>query len=104
MNRIAMERTTKAIYYMEPVYLMSNLRKKEKKLQLEIDTFFEDLIENEVIPARKANTNNNNDDDKKQKKLIDFLLDENNGFSNEDVRDHFKATVYGVSSAFFILK
>jgi hypothetical protein len=97
MNRFAMERTTKAHYYFEPLYRMSKLSVEEKKLQNQIDKYFEDLIENEVIPARNANINNNNNDLQKQKKLIDFLLDEKNGFSNEDIRDHFKATVYGVS-------
>lgn len=93
-----MERTTKAHYHIEPIYRLSSLYQQERKLQQQIDKYFEDLIENEVLPARRFNINNNNNNncDKTQKKLIDFLLDDKNKFSNEDIRDHFKATVYGV--------
>jgi hypothetical protein len=59
MNRFAIMRSTKANYYFEPLYKMSKLSRQEKKLQNEIDKYFEDLIENEVLPARKLNELNN---------------------------------------------
>jgi cytochrome P450 len=91
-----MERTTKAHFHIEPIYRLSKLCQQERKLQREIDKYFEDIIKNEVLPARRLNDDNNNNDTK-QMKLIDFLLDDKNEFSDEDIRDHFKATVYGVS-------
>lgn len=102
MNRFAMERTSKAHYYIDPIYRLSKLYQQESKLQSEIDKYFVDILKDEVIPA-KTIINDNNNDENKQKKLIDFLLDVKNGFSDVDIRDHFKATVYGVNLKIFLI-
>lgn len=93
-----MVRTTTLYYHPEIFYRMTNLYRKEVKIQNRMNKNFEFML-SQKLNEEKSEENGN----KENKKFIDFLLDAKNNFSREEQRDHIKATIFAVKFLNFLI-
>jgi hypothetical protein len=87
-----MERTTKLYFHSETIYRLTSLHRDERKVQNRMNETFEALLSDKI-----ENENRHRNATKADKKFIDLLFDVNNRFTDEEKRDHVKATTFAVS-------
>jgi hypothetical protein len=92
MSDFSVERTSTPHYYFDLLYILSSNYWREKKLLKEFDEFFAEV----VAKLKVQSTEKFSKDPDSHKKFVDFLFDESNEFSNDEITDHVKAIVYGV--------
>jgi hypothetical protein len=77
---------------------MTKLYQEEKNIHESICKFFESILKKKLLESEEKLCNNNNVEvDGRLPKFIDLLLEERNEFTFEEIRDHMRAIVYGVT-------
>jgi hypothetical protein len=92
MSDFAGERIGTLHHFPDLLYFFSSNYWREKKLLKEFDEFFDEV----VAKLKVQSTEKFSKDPDSHKKFVDFLFDESNEFSNDEITDHVKAIVYGV--------
>jgi cytochrome P450 len=80
------------LYQIDAIHFFSKHYWQERIVVKRMDNYFEKIVES----IRKQPAKNHGE----QKKFIDFLLDEKNEFSKQNIVDQVKAMVYGVKLHF----
>lgn len=96
MSDFSIERSSTLYHYVDEVYWFSRNFWRERKVLNDFDNFFKSVVGEMRLQMQKKAVGV----ETKLKKVVDVLFDEKNEFSNDEVVDHVKALVYGVSEKF----